>query len=619
MSGVKNLRAMFEQKGDTSPPDRGRSPGIPWTPSDSPRPLSKVRTNFIAIEKDGRIGLQRETSQDSIVSASRKLSGGSSDAPYPTPPAIKQDSDVFGANQATAAPPKMNLKDQPIPESPRTETGGPVTNGTTKNTTESKPQAPSSAGTRLKKLGPEGATTDKQPPSNGSASKGEPSVGHLNGVDHSKDKGKAPNKDSKESKEAEKTQSKSNNTKPTPKPLAPSGTKTAAKPARSPTTAKIPKTPTEMPAKLPAKTPDKAQSKEKAATPRTAGASAKATGTSSIKRPPPLQASPASGAGFVKPKPKSPTRPVDLPARLTTHTAASGSKVNGGSRQSLAPAGGVNTTDTAGRSPSRTSVSTATSGARLNVVKSLKRQNSTINRPRPSIGPPPKQPAKDHPPTKKEKEVDESFLARMTRPTQAFASKTAGKAPASPPRKVAAAPAAKKPATKPESHVAKKTMTLPHRPKAPAAPSSQQAETSAAANIAIRVEEVETAEEAIEIAKSIEDAALPQPETKSDPAPAEEVTKPVEEVTEDAPAVEAASSPLASPPQSPVDQPDVDDDNSHTAAAHETAEPVEPVEPASDDKLTAEVATEEPVPAQESVSHEKVEPAESVVTGGPLH
>ncbi|KAM7222528.1 hypothetical protein V8F06_002022, partial [Rhypophila decipiens] len=490
MSGVKNLRAMFEQKGDTSPPDRGRSPGIPWSKAhpDSPRPLSKVRTNFIAIEKDGRIGLQRETSQDSIVSASRKLSGGSSDAPYPTPPAIKQDSDVFGASVTTAAPPKMNLKDQPIPESPRTEAVGPVANGPTKDTTESKPQAPSSAGTRLKKLGPEGAKTDKQPTSNGSVSKGEPSVKHLNGVDHSKDKGKAPSKDSKdnkESKQVEKTQAKSNNTKPTPKPLAPSATKTAARPARSPTTANIPKTPTEMPAaKLPSKTPDKAQPKEKAATPRTAGSSAKATGTSSIKRPPPLQASPASGAGFVKPKPKSPTRPVDLPARLTTHTAASGSKVNGGSRQSLAPASGVaNTTDTVGRSPSRTSVSTATSGARLNVVKSLKRQNSTINRPRPSIGPPPKQPAKDHPPTKKEKEVDESFLARMTRPTQAFASKTVGKAPASPPRKVAAAPAATKPATKPESHVAKKTMTFPHRPKASAAPSSQQAETSAAANI----------------------------------------------------------------------------------------------------------------------------------------
>ena len=31
MSQVKNLRAMFETKGDDpSPPDRGRSPGAPW-------------------------------------------------------------------------------------------------------------------------------------------------------------------------------------------------------------------------------------------------------------------------------------------------------------------------------------------------------------------------------------------------------------------------------------------------------------------------------------------------------------------------------------------------------------------------------------------------------------
>ncbi|ORY70261.1 uncharacterized protein BCR38DRAFT_103206 [Pseudomassariella vexata] len=67
--GVKNLRAMFEQRGsDNAPEDRGRSPapsnlssnlslrGTP-TPSQSPRPLSKVRTAFVAVEKDGRIEL----------------------------------------------------------------------------------------------------------------------------------------------------------------------------------------------------------------------------------------------------------------------------------------------------------------------------------------------------------------------------------------------------------------------------------------------------------------------------------------------------------------------------------------------------------------------------------
>ncbi|KAF4979293.1 hypothetical protein FZEAL_4460, partial [Fusarium zealandicum] len=87
MSQVKNLRAMFENKGDTSPPDdasastsasaRGRSSGastpVPGANGgvESPRPLSKVRTNFVAIEKDGRIGLRRDPSHESSVSRRR--------------------------------------------------------------------------------------------------------------------------------------------------------------------------------------------------------------------------------------------------------------------------------------------------------------------------------------------------------------------------------------------------------------------------------------------------------------------------------------------------------------------------------------------------------------------
>ncbi|KAG5975202.1 hypothetical protein E4U55_007800 [Claviceps digitariae] len=61
---------MFENKGDSSSPDRSRSPGIPLSkkqddgtsPGGSPRPLSKVRTNFVAVEKGGRIGLKRDDS-----------------------------------------------------------------------------------------------------------------------------------------------------------------------------------------------------------------------------------------------------------------------------------------------------------------------------------------------------------------------------------------------------------------------------------------------------------------------------------------------------------------------------------------------------------------------------
>ncbi|KAG5953100.1 hypothetical protein E4U58_000543 [Claviceps cyperi] len=59
MSQVKNLRAMFENKDDLSPPDRGRSPGISE---------SKKQDD---IEKDGRIGLKRDESDEASTSPIR--------------------------------------------------------------------------------------------------------------------------------------------------------------------------------------------------------------------------------------------------------------------------------------------------------------------------------------------------------------------------------------------------------------------------------------------------------------------------------------------------------------------------------------------------------------------
>ncbi|KFY19701.1 hypothetical protein V493_07858, partial [Pseudogymnoascus sp. VKM F-4281 (FW-2241)] len=85
-SGVRNLRAMFENKDDatTSPPPqhRGRSPAPSiGNNSASPRPLSKVRTSFVAVERNGQTGIQwglrKETTvppEDSTMSHRR---GGS--------------------------------------------------------------------------------------------------------------------------------------------------------------------------------------------------------------------------------------------------------------------------------------------------------------------------------------------------------------------------------------------------------------------------------------------------------------------------------------------------------------------------------------------------------------
>ncbi|KAI9847483.1 MAG: hypothetical protein M1837_002384 [Sclerophora amabilis] len=68
-SGVRNLRSVFENHNtdSASPPprstsSRGRSPtnseGVVSNDSKSPRPLSKVRTNFVAVERNGEMGAQ---------------------------------------------------------------------------------------------------------------------------------------------------------------------------------------------------------------------------------------------------------------------------------------------------------------------------------------------------------------------------------------------------------------------------------------------------------------------------------------------------------------------------------------------------------------------------------
>lgn len=81
------------------------------------------------------------------------------------------------------------------------------------------------------------------------------------------------------------------------------------------------------------------------------------------------------------------------------------------------------------RSSSRSSVSTR--GASRRMAKS---SDSVSQNPRPSVGPPPKK-TEERPKPAKEPHVDQDFLARMMRPTQASSSKTSEKAPVTPPRK----------------------------------------------------------------------------------------------------------------------------------------------------------------------------------------
>lgn len=346
---------------------------------------------------------------------------------------------------------------------------------------------------------------------------------------------KAPADEAKEAKEekapakearAATGGAKAPTSKPAPKsaPITTTTTKAIPKAKKSPTT-----TATKSHAKEPAKATTPAPEKKAATT--TSGASKdqaaakkttapKSTATAAKKAAP---ANLSPGTTAARPKSKSPTRPITLPPSLTTHTTASASKLGNGAaaaapgRQSHSRASGNGQNHAAHpasshRPASRASGSTAGTAP---AIKALKRQNSNGTRPRPSLGPPPKQVAKDHPVTKRDNHVDEGFLARMMRPTASSQSKTADKAPVTPPRKhnppSTTQPkrtlptkdvegSAKKAAAKIQSSGKPKAVT--RTPKA----TTEQPKTTAK-EVAPVVAQTETAEEAIETAKESKDTA----------------------------------------------------------------------------------------------------------------
>ncbi|KAK0748318.1 hypothetical protein B0T21DRAFT_406846 [Apiosordaria backusii] len=446
-----------------------------------------------------------------------------------TPTAGKEISNPFEKFERLTSTPKTILKDQPIVETPQTKTEDKVVTSPAKDAKVAQTPVTPSVKEEVKSPEPrlDGTTDNTVTPAPKPEIK-EP----VNGSSNSKEKEKTV------TKEATKPTITTAAPQATLKPIATSSTgKLEVKPTKSPTTTKPPKSPALRPQPnliATKQTPErKVSNAEK--TPKAATPAAKPSGPSSVKKPPPLHASPAA-AGFVKPKVKSPTRPLKLPPGLTTHTAASGSKVKGDSAH---PASSL------ARSSSRASMSGTGTSSKAAPAKTLKRQTSTIGRSRPSIGPPPPQPAKDHHP-KHQKPVDESFLARMMRPTQASASKVTEKVPISPPRHGPAASRKTSPASKPRiKKAASRTGGTPatsrphsstsgnsapstsHTQLAPAAeivaaakPAEDDtkpgaldvvAETTAVQEVAAIAEQAETAEEAVEAAKEAEgEISLPE-------------------------------------------------------------------------------------------------------------
>ncbi|KAL8303928.1 hypothetical protein RB600_007404 [Gaeumannomyces tritici] len=617
MSKVGNLRAMFENKGDTSPPERGRSPGLSSAGAESPRPLSKIRTNFVAIEKDGRIGLQRDPSSDSVLSISRKPDGeGEASTSVP------QENTPSFADRIKSIRPGLQM--ETIPQSPPQDMSS--TFPSIIPTIQSAPPSPSKVShTENKALGKTPAAESKDAKDASRSGTPKPAKKDqseaVNGKTIERDKVKPASRDTSKGAASSKLAA--------PRPAAINTTKTTTRaPAKSPSNLKTPTSPVKG-TKLATKTPErktlhadktttpKATPKAKTTVSKTAGAAE--VSASATKKPPVLQASPAGsidrGLGFTKPKVKSPTRPVPLPAGLATHTTASAT------RQSLSRQSGVllAAQPAQGRSPSRTSVST-TGGSSSG--KTLRRQSSTISRPRPSLGPPPKQQAVDHPVTKREREVDEGFLARMMRPTQASSSKTHEKV-MSPPRK---APGTlpvpkravgkdttaeiKKAPPKPDFAAPKKSIPRPTstksasktvekkttasipatdkkaaskpEPKAVVTPEVEKADADIAKPETAEEKTVETAapEPAEETAKDVvpreepveQDKVEPEPEAKQPEESVDAAPAPIASPTADASLEETASEAEPAEPNTPADTAEAPQDNGATALVTDGAD-----------------------------------------------
>ncbi|POR32851.1 Uncharacterized protein TPAR_06948 [Tolypocladium paradoxum] len=435
MSQVKNLRAMFENKGDTSPPDRGRSPGVSTSTSHpagngtgSPRPLSKVRTNFVAIEKDGRMGLRRDHSGESSLSR-RRLSietDAESTSTFPERPAMASSDDL-------TKPMRKLFVSEPIPESPRqpldanhrlqdaAAVSDKPSTDPDKQLDEQQPAAALAAADLTTKTSSEGADAKETTPvSSNGGRKGDKNQASASAA-QPRTTATAPKKGAATT---------TNAAKPTAKP-------TTKAPAASKSSAEAPK---RADAKLTPKASEKPGPKRETAAatakPATAAAKPKPISSAAANRPQPLKTAGHSDTGFVKPKPKSPTKPVNLPPSLMAPTASSVSK-GGAPRQSLSrQSGSLQNPSAPAHSSIRASTSTTSTSAQR-----IKRQGSVIGRPRPSVGPPPSRASQpDATAGKRQSHVDEGFLARMMRPTQSSSSKTADKNLPTPPKKTAPRP-----------------------------------------------------------------------------------------------------------------------------------------------------------------------------------
>ena len=469
-SGVASLRAKFEQKDEsTSPPSRGRSPAASLSVAgDISRPISKVRTCFVAVEPSGQMGDLKTSEKlgirgDVVNGDGAEESKMNGEVEKPKTNGIEltpQKSTVKEEDTAKQTTPKSSPKKDSTPQK---KSGTTNSVPSPANSDKPKSTAEDSAAAVLPSDPKEAVAV-----SGGAALEGERSLlgSILKGSPFEQDEKKSEASSVRETRvAAEPTQpseqqakdprSPMTNGKPkeTPalkaglqskyKTIHPSavGNKTAAQPVSSttdssenrsqtstfsaPTTPKYAATPSKQPSSKKispksagskeAKTEAKDAKKTTAEKPNRSSVAPRALAGASKPAPKPgKKLGPSSPPSFTKPRPKSPTRPVRLPGSATAPTAASAAKLDAATAATAKPRERVTSNPISLRQkPVRTSLPAGSKP----VEKAKDKIKSRLS-------------------TASSKAPEGSFLDRMMRPTQSSSQKTHEKVEAkTPPKK----------------------------------------------------------------------------------------------------------------------------------------------------------------------------------------
>lgn len=530
----------------------------------------------------GLMGLKRETSRDSAtVSVSSRRMSDDTDVTTPQPGAEKTD--IFSDNMAGGQF-KTKLSYAAIPESPAQDTPVQMSPKKTPPKVPPKPESlaspqasPSTSPMTNPNANPDKVTDEEEPKT--TLLPGNPTESSALKMGDASSNGGGSSDESVKSGSVTTATKVPKTTKLAPKTLAPVSTaKTATKALKSP-----------MPAKA-------TSAKESTKIPTTTSNTKKTASAKTASKPASVDV-PSSNAGSVKPKSKSPTRPVKLPSSLTTHTAASAHKFGSSdaapTSRTQSRASGSTQHLSVNPTPHRSSSRNSVLGPAAPVTRTLKKKTSTANigRARPSLGPPPKTGAKEQSAVKKESHVDESFLARMMRPTQSSAKKTSEKIITPPRNQAASKKVNTKDVEKNSKKLNAKIQGSPAQPKTPKADakSATAKPDRTAKDVAPVVAQAETAEAAMEEAQQSADTAGDETQL---PSPSAAVSIDISTTQEsEMPSVQAVA-------KSAVD------------AETDTAELTPSVSAASEDQLHVE-DIEDAVHEVREPGHES-EPAESV-------